>query len=336
MKHVLGDQNFKELIDEIKQGKIEKIKVKRIALEMKGSVHGVFEEKEGQGELSDLMCLMLDRWYDEVLCDVDDGFLKFIKILEDLELKPLALKMKPVKPVDQFRPGGHDKPESHVNLNHKTKEKPEILGMLKIGLPTSHYIIPLLQEQKNVTASSAFASKESDLPICASHSVGKAVQEILHGIGWESEKHKIIDALIAAVQQDGKPKNPDEFNEKKIKVNIAKQDDAENQGEVEVEVKVQTDWGVIDDSNHTLNTIPVEKTEVLDKKNVKMVLRWDIGRTLSNKNIDGLHAIFAKNYAEETCNYYCINSWSQDYYPTPTIHKSRIYAIDYITIIQTS
>ena len=75
MKHVLGDQNFKELIDEIKQGKIEKIKVKRIALEMKGSVHGVFEEKEGQGELSDLMCLMLDRWYDEVLCDVDDGFL---------------------------------------------------------------------------------------------------------------------------------------------------------------------------------------------------------------------------------------------------------------------
>ena len=66
---------------------------------------------------------------------------------------------------------------------------------------------------------------------------------------------------------------------------------------------------------------------------MKMVLRWDLGMTFSDLGIYGTHAIFAKDYNEVSGAYSCINSWGL-VHPEPTISRSRIYAVDYISVIQ--
>ena len=63
------------------------------------------------------------------------------------------------------------------------------------------------------------------------------------------------------------------------------------------------------------------------------ILWRDIGMTLSDLGIYGNHAIFAKDYNEVSGTYSCINSWGL-VHPEPTLSRSRIYAVDYITIVQ--
>ena len=69
---------------------------------------------------------------------------------------------------------------------------------------------------------------------------------------------------------------------------------------------------------------------------MQMVVRWDIGMIHMDENIHvlGNHAIFAKDYNMATGNYSCINSWGSGKLAEPTINKSRIYAVDYISIVQ--
>jgi len=246
------------------------------------------------------MGYMLDTWQNELskhneLSKPGDGLEKLIKVLmsEEVELYHLAQKMK---------------------SNHQKQS---------IGLPKTHHKIPDLQKQ-SVTSTPSSVSDQGSPPICASHSVGKAVQEIIDDLGFNSVQQKIIDALQAEVQPLGQRANPNEFNNKSIKVDIEK-DNPENKETVEIQIGVQTDWAVGD--NYIFKTIPILSAEKLDEKKMKMVLRWDTGRK------DGAHAIFAKEYDNSTGTYSCINSWGQDQ-PSPKIADSRIYAVDYITIVQ--
>lgn len=179
-----------------------------IAFRMHDLVHGVFEAKKGQEELIYIVRPMLDRWYKVVLSKKEDGLAEFKKILEDpdIRLNYLAQKMK---------------------------------AHLTIGLPAAHPELPQdLLNEPNKTASRAVVSNQSTEPVCASHSVAKAVVEIFHDQGYDSNQQKIIEALVNSHQQNRKAKNPDEFNEKRIKANIVKQDDADIKGEIEIEIKV--------------------------------------------------------------------------------------------------
>ena len=72
--------------------------LKLISLKMSGAVHGVFVEKlRANIKLSYILLHMLDKWYNEELCDPEvDGVTKLIKILNDrsIRLKAVALKLK--------------------------------------------------------------------------------------------------------------------------------------------------------------------------------------------------------------------------------------------------
>ena len=96
LKELLMSENLRLLIDEIQNGKLDKEKVKMIAMKMNPRVHGVFKENQ-EKELSIVMRYMLDRWYEEELyAEGVDGLNKLITILEDddIRLKHLAQKMK--------------------------------------------------------------------------------------------------------------------------------------------------------------------------------------------------------------------------------------------------
>ena len=56
--------------------------------------------------------------------------------------------------------------------------------------------------------------------------------------------------------------------------------------------------------------------------------------TLMDQNIRGPHAIFAKEFDPDTGNFSCSNRWGNGNLSEPTINKSRIYAVDYISIVQ--
>ena len=84
------------------------------------------------------------------------------------------------------------------------------------------------------------------------------------------------------------------------------------------------------DSNFALKTVP--NVANLGEK-VKMVIRWDIFDPSKGAGHQH-HAIYAKDYDAETGNYSCVNSWGgQD--SRPQIHHSRIYAVDYVSLVQT-
>ena len=118
VKSVLGPENVRLLLEEIRCGRLKQQTVKFMALLMGGGVHGVFEQKKDQFELVDLMRLLLDSWYTEEIYKykAEDGLSKLIEILnnEDVGLHSLAHKMtKPVKPVNI------SKEELFVELNFK-------------------------------------------------------------------------------------------------------------------------------------------------------------------------------------------------------------------------
>eukprot|EP00091_Calanus_sinicus_P004382 TRINITY_DN14662_c0_g1_i1.p1 TRINITY_DN14662_c0_g1~~TRINITY_DN14662_c0_g1_i1.p1 ORF type:complete len:240 (-),score=45.66 TRINITY_DN14662_c0_g1_i1:106-825(-) len=197
---------------------------------------------------------MLEVWYEEELGeDGVDGYQKLMDILRhvDVSQKALARKMTPLKP-----------------------------GILNIGLPETHYVIPMIEGQSK-TGSLAYPSNQSGLT-CASHATGKAILEVLDSAGWDADQQTIIDALIQKVQPSGQPENPDRFHTEIIKVDVTNKEFPGKTGEVDVQVIVQTRWGEMLKA-HAFNTIPVSGD--LNAKKTKMVLRWnmwDNGKTSMN------------------------------------------------------
>ena len=126
------------------------------------------------------------------------------------------------------------------------------------------------------------------------------------------------------MQNDGKAKNPDEFNAKEITVSYSEGD---LKNEATIELKVVTHKGHFDNNNMTFKTEPI-----VGMDSWKMVLRWDAVFPLNNGFFNGPHAIYADGYNMEEKVYTCINSWGENNLPTPRINISKIYAIDYISI----
>jgi len=95
----LGENNVNVLIEEIRTGKMNKHKLKMIALQMGGGAHGVFEKNKDRLdlELVDLMKLLLDQWYKDSLHSKDfNGFGELMRILINPEvgLNYLTKEMK--------------------------------------------------------------------------------------------------------------------------------------------------------------------------------------------------------------------------------------------------
>ena len=300
VKKKLGEHTVRILIDEIKAGKIGKHHVKKIALQMhdKGQVHGVFEHKKQSENLDDLMRYMLDEWYNiELFKSEINGFLKLINILEDPDIGLDSLAHRII--VDQC-----------------------------VGLPHTYHAIPDLPVQ-SVDSIQSLSNNHGCNNKCRNHSVGKAIFEILDEFGCNVDQEKIMDTLIQEVKQDNHPANLNEFHNKIINVQIEKKDLTKQKRMVAIELKVQQVSCEIN-SNYTLNTSP--KTEYSDMKNMKMILQWDIGMTLNEEQIFGFHSIYANAYDQKTEMYSCINNWA-DFDVNPEIHNSRIFAINYFSII---
>ena len=297
----IGKKNLEVLRKAINEAKLKIDKIRVIALKMKGTVYGTYDLQNRRGEAPvAVFNFMLETWYSEVLCEPGvDGYQKLVDILNhvDVAQKALALKMTPSK-----------------------------TEVLQLGLPESHYEIPLLDE-KSKTGSLAHPSSQSGLT-CASHATGKAILEILDSVGWDAEQQEIIDALIEKVQPSGQPENPDRFHNEVIKVKVTNKEVPGKTGEVDVQVIVQTRWGEMKKA-HAFNTIPVNVD--LHPRKIRMVLRWDMWD--NSKNQYAPHAIYAKEYDTTTEKYSCINSWGNNE-GCPQIHKSDIESIYYVTIKQ--
>ena len=100
VEEVFGKSNLTLLLEECKNGKIDKQTMKDMAKKMHGHVHGEFVQRTSytdvtQLKLANVMRYMLDVWYNQELHKPGvNGLEKLKNILDDVGLSPLALKMK--------------------------------------------------------------------------------------------------------------------------------------------------------------------------------------------------------------------------------------------------
>ena len=98
VKEEIGEGNYRLVIDEIRNGRLLKQKVMKIGLAMDSQVNGVFQAKHLELDLADVMCSMMDKWWEVKLFREDvDGEDELYEILsdEDLGLLHLANRMRP-------------------------------------------------------------------------------------------------------------------------------------------------------------------------------------------------------------------------------------------------
>jgi len=304
LEEFIGKENLKILRNEIMTGKLEIEAIRSVAKRMKGSVLGTYKLKNKTESPVNVFNFMLDTWYEEAICKKkeEDWVQKLVDILNDDEVRQysLARRMKPltVKP-----------------------------GVLNIGLPLTHYELHGLQQQDK-TGAQAFPSNQGETLTCASHAVGKAILEILDSVGWDADQKTIIDALIEKFQRNGQPENPDIFNNEIVKVKVTNKEVQERNGEVDLEIKIQTHFGR-SLGPHAFKTVPINVD--LQKQRMRMVLRWDMYDTSKRQYTP--HAIYAKEYRFDTEKYSCINSWG-DEQDNPQISKSDVEAIYFVSIRQ--
>ena len=185
---------------------------------------------------------------------------------------------------------------------------------------------------------------------CASHAVGKAIQQILDAKNIDADQDKIVSSL-KALFPDGttKARNPNEFKDKEIVI-----DEKGGKRKFKTHVIINcTLWPKLEPFSEKQDfSVPVlhqfrpgpfftdeqyqeYKTNIQKKgSHVEMVLRWSLGETanlsLGHLGAVSAHAIYAESYDPATNIFSCINSWGEDKCPRPRIHESRIYAIDLV------
>ena len=148
--------------------------------------------------------------------------------------------------------GRYGNKDVHLTENGKCEKK---LGGGKtiIKLPSTHPSLPL----------DLLANPKS----CASESIANAIADILDGIGFKAITENIKQTLDDSLEQK-EAKNPDEFNEKKIKIHVVNKTDSGMEGDIKIEIKVRTQWG----KGGETNSNATQSIELQD--NMKMVLRW--------------------------------------------------------------
>merc|ERR1719154_1029413 len=93
---------------------------------------------------------------------------------------------------------------------------------LTSGLPTEHPVLdPKLLKEDNVTAATPTVSNQHTEPVCASHSLAKAIMALLDKYGWDAKQEEVIKALVEQLQSNGQAKNPDEFTGKSLIVKVS-------------------------------------------------------------------------------------------------------------------
>jgi len=291
VKETLGEDNYDLLVEAIEYGHITETKLQTIGMKLNKATNSVWKARRIHENLLETMKMMLDVWWQKELQKNEvNGLEKLVDILnhKDVELYSLAQKMKP----DQ--------------------------KLLFNDLPTSHPPIPEWFQDEKRTGSKPTVTKQMG-QTCASHSIGKAVLKILDDLQYDADEEKIIKSLIEKVQPDEKPRNPDEFTNKDINVEIWKKTAAHKKGKVQLQLRVLTQMGEVDTSGD-LKTVPIDDID----KQMKMVLRW--------LTPYGPHAVYAKDYDKDTELYSCLNSWGEVQPKEPKLHNSMIYAVDYISI----
>ena len=97
LENKIGEVALKTLHDEIEGGRITKDQLKRMALKMGLSVHGVFKENFNK-KSADIFKLMLDEWYKKILFKPEnDSIQSLINVLESSGLSFLAQTIKTKK-----------------------------------------------------------------------------------------------------------------------------------------------------------------------------------------------------------------------------------------------
>ena len=84
----LGEQTISVLLNEIRNGRLEQVQIKQIALKMHGSVHGVFQQRIKEHEsLEHIFLQMLDSWFKYKLHKSEVNSLeRLLSILRDSSL----------------------------------------------------------------------------------------------------------------------------------------------------------------------------------------------------------------------------------------------------------
>jgi len=291
----LGEENVQLFYNVIKSGNIDDTRLKNIGGLMHPYVNGTFQNKRREcSELVFVAQYMLDTWHLQELYEEE---VDGVVRLKEIFLNP------------------------QVDLKDLAKSLKSKNAKLDIGLPKEHPKLPMSME----TGQPALISHQGQDAVCAGHAVTKAIVEIIDKHGFDCDQKKIQDDLV-----DTKcARNPDYFDKTKLRVNVTKKDDEKVAGFVEVQIGIKTVASSIE-NDFTFNPCPLNPLP----KGKEMVLRWDIGMTLADKKIFGNHAIFAKHFHDDDGTFDCINSWGKNEMPYPKINKSRIYAIDYVSIIE--
>ena len=310
---VLGEDNMRLLKTEIREGRMTRIDLEQIARKLGGTVYGTFVEKKEKTDRSvDLFRYMLDTWYNDVLCKntVLDGYQELIAILkhEDVNLNVIAGNLTPVK-----------------------------APIIDIGLKKNHQKIRELENQlmkKKKPGVPARVSNQGQKETCSSHSVGKAIVDILDWAGWNAKQETIIDDLIEKYQSDGRAGYPDIlFNNKKVEVEVTNKKDESKKTKCEFKIKILKQEGEeLEPGSHDYNTPPLG--EDLKENQLGMVLDWDYYNITLGKYTP--HAVYAEKYSTRTEEFTCINSWGPNQNDKPKVSKAKVRDIYYVSIEQQS
>ena len=142
----LGENNINILLEEFRAGKINIHQIKTVALEMGGGAHGVYEKNKDRTDLqlADLMKLILDQWYKDILHKPDfDGYEKMLRILnnpdvglnyltQDMRRETLKLEVGPVQVSSQIKnklSNSSEKSYRHGCFQNNVYQKDSITGL---------------------------------------------------------------------------------------------------------------------------------------------------------------------------------------------------------------
>ena len=175
-------------------------------------------------------------------------------------------------------------------------------------------------------------------PSCCADAVGKALQNIMNSKQIESNQEQIIQELRAIYQEsDGGHAGTGEdntiFDGREIQIT-----DQQTGNDITVEITVKTsglgkekvDW--TQDFSQPRKSSCLEEEiskEELENSACEKVLRWRIS---DNADMSfNSHSIYMVSYDKETRCAEAMNSWD-DFLPNPTLHDSRIYTVDFVSI----
>jgi len=321
VEKLIGKETLELLLKEIKDGLLSKIEVKKIALEMKGGVHGKYKDlltqlNGNEIALADVMGYMLDVWVEVPNAGRD----QLINILTKQNLNVLVEKMESNKQTTTTR----------QPVCENTKKSPE----KKWTAVNDHSYL-------DVPGVEATVDDQGNTNLCTSYAVAKAVLDGMDRGKWTNgEEYDVIENTTALVEEKMDHINkggavwPEKFRDQTIKINVQKKGE-ENTIKARVTFHTQTirpSGERYPQGNDTVpelvdldrymsgdNTIPQLAVLVVDKK------------IITAKKEAGRHTVYAKSYDPNTGKFHCLNSWGDKQFPKPEIDCADVLLLELIS-----